>query len=330
MRAMVFNGVGQPLAAVDLERPEPGPGQVLLRVEACGVCRTDLHIVDGELQDPSLPLIPGHQIVGVVETVAEGIRGVAIGDRVGVPWLAHTCGECGFCSRGEENLCDGALFTGYSVNGGFAEYCVADAAACIEIPTGFSPLQAAPLLCAGLIGYRAYRMMGEADTIGFYGFGSAASILIQVAVHQRRRVYAFVRPGDETGKAFALDSGAVWAGSSDEEAPVKLDAAIIFATAGHLVVKALSDLRKGGRVVCAGIHMSDIPSFPYSLIWGERSIVSVANLTRRDGHEFIKIAAEIPVRTTVSEYQLEAANEALEDLRHGRVNGSLVLSLEAQ
>lgn len=325
MRAMVFTGPGVPLLASSQPIPAIGREQVLVRVEACGVCRTDLHIVDGELTDPCLPLIPGHQIVGIVEAVSDGVA-IPLGTRVGVPWLGHTCGRCKFCQGGQENLCDQAGFTGYSRNGGFAEYCAADARYCFPIPPAYSPEMAAPLLCAGLIGYRSYRMAGPSKAMGFYGFGSAAHILTQLAVHQGRQVYAFVRPGDDAAKQFALNMGAVWAGNSTQKPPVELGSAIIFAALGSLVKKALGDVQKGGRVVCAGIHMSDIPSIPYSLLWGERCLVSVANLTRRDGEEFLAIAPQVPVRTEVTCYPLESANDALTALRDGTVNGSIVLT----
>jgi len=327
MRAMVLERPGQPLVLRDLPVPEPGPGHVLLLVHACGVCRTDLHIVDGELPDPKLPLVLGHQIVGEVVRVGAGATRFVPGQRVGVPWLGWTCGECKYCRSGRENLCDRARFTGYTLDGGYAEYTVADERYCFPIPEGYPDLQAAPLLCAGLIGYRALRFAGPAQRIGFYGFGAAAHILTQVAVWQGRQVYAFTRPGDHEGQAFARQLGAVWVGGSDELPPEPLEAALIFAPVGALVPQALRALEKGGTVVCAGIHMSDIPAFPYALLWEERAIRSVANLTRQDGEEFLTIAPQVPVRTEVQVYRLEDANRALEDLRAGRVRGAAVLQI---
>ncbi|MEJ2532158.1 MAG: zinc-dependent alcohol dehydrogenase family protein [Halioglobus sp.] len=325
MRAMVLAQQGEPLALRNIPRPAPGQGQLLLRVTACGICRTDLHVVDGDLTEPALPLVPGHQIVGRVEAVGVGVSGFTPGQRVGVPWLGGSCGHCWYCGHGKENLCDEARYTGYQINGGFAEYTVADAGYCFSLPDGYDDEQAAPLLCAGLIGYRSYRLVEESETIGFYGFGAAAHILIQVARYRGQAVYAFTREGDTEAQAFARTLGAAWAGDSLQETPVPLDGAIIFAPAGELVPAALRAVRKGGRVVCAGIHMSDIPSFPYSILWGEREICSVANLTRRDGEEFLPLAAQIPVETTVHRYPLERANEALDDLRNGRFNGAAVL-----
>ena len=327
MRAMVLERPGQPVVLRDLPVPEPGPGHVLLLVHACGVCRTDLHIVDGELPDPKLPLVLGHQIVGEVVRVGAGATRFVPGQRVGVPWLGWTCGECKYCRSGRENLCDRARFTGYTLDGGYAEYTVADERYCFPIPEGYPDLQAAPLLCAGLIGYRALRFAGQAQRIGFYGFGAAAHILTQVAVWQGRQVYAFTRPGDHEGQAFARQLGAVWAGGSDELPPEPLEAALIFAPVGALVPQALRALEKGGTVVCAGIHMSDIPAFPYALLWEERVVRSVANLTRQDGEEFLSIAPQVPVRTEVQVYRLEEANRALEDLRAGRVRGAAVLQI---
>lgn len=327
MRAMVLERPGEPLRMVERPVPEPGAGQVLLRVHACGVCRTDLHLVDGELPDPKLPVVPGHQIVGTIERAGPGADRYAPGQRVGVPWLGWTCGACRYCTRGQENLCDRARFTGYTLDGGYAEYTVADERFCFPIPDGYPDLAAAPLLCAGLIGYRAYRMAGDAEVLGFYGFGAAAHLIAQVATHEGRRVLAFTRAGDTGGQAFAREMGAAWAGASDEAAPEELDAAIIFAAAGELVPAALRAVRKGGRVVCAGIHMSDIPSFPYEILWGERSVVSVANLTREDGERFLRIAPEVPVRSEVTTYPLERANAALEDLRAGRLSGAAVLQV---
>ncbi len=322
---MVLERPGQPLVLRELPIPEPGVGQVLLRVRACGVCRTDLHIVDGELPNPKLPLILGHQIVGEVVQKGPGAERYQIGQRVGVPWLGWTCGECRFCQSGRENLCDRARFTGYTLDGGYAEYAVADERYCFPIPDGYPDEQAAPLLCAGLIGYRALRFAAGARRLGFYGFGAAAHILTQVAVWQGRAVYAFTRPGDVEGQAFARSLGAVWAGGSDELPPEPLEAALIFAPVGALVPQALRAVEKGGVVVCAGIHMSDIPSFPYALLWEERVVRSVANLTRQDGEEFLQLAPEVPVRTQVQLYPLSEANQALEDLRTGRVRGAAVL-----
>ena len=325
MRAMVLHAPGEALRAETRAVPRPGPEGVLLRVLACGICRTDLHVVDGELREPRLPLVPGHQIVG--EVVARGARvaGFAAGERIGVPWLGGSCGDCDFCRAGEENLCDGAVYTGYQVDGGFAQYCVADARYCFAIPPGFDAVQAAPLLCAGLIGYRSYRPARAARRIGFYGFGAAAHILVQVARHHGQEVYAFTRPGDHEAQEFARRLGAVWAGDSSAPAPVALDAAIIFAPEGELVPRALRAVRKGGRVICAGIHMSDIPSFAYADLWGERHIESVANLTRRDGEEFLPLAAALPVRTEVHRYALADVNRALDDLRAGRFTGAAVV-----
>ena len=325
MRAMVLARPGEPLQLQQLPTPQPGPGELLLRVTACGICRTDLHVVDGELTEPALPLVPGHQIVGEVEALGAGVSGFIPGQRVGVPWLGGSCGHCWYCEHGRENLCDSARYTGYQINGGFAEFTVADARYCFELPAHYDDLQAAPLLCAGLIGYRAYRLVESAGSIGLYGFGAAAHILAQVARHRGQRIYAFTRPGDTTAQAFALELGAVWAGDSGQQPPEVLDGAIIFAPEGALLPLALGAVRKGGRVVCAGIHMSDIPSFPYDLLWGEREVCSVANLTRRDGDEFLPLAAAIPVVTTVHAYPLERANEALEDLRRGRFTGAAVL-----
>jgi propanol-preferring alcohol dehydrogenase len=328
MRAMVLERAGQPLRETLLERPDPGPGQALLRVRACAVCRTDLHIVDGELAEPKLPLVPGHEIVGTVEALGADVDGCQVGDRVGVPWLGWTCGKCPYCRSGRENLCFQALFTGYTLDGGYAEYAVADARYCFPIPERFSDLQAAPLLCAGLIGYRSLRVAGDAERLGLYGFGGAAHIIAQVAVHQGRRVFAFTRPGDVAGQSFARSLGAVWAGGSDEAPPEHLDAAIIFAPVGALVPVALRAVAKGGRVVCAGIHMSDIPTFPYGLLWGERSIASVANLTREDGGEFFGVAVQAGVRTEIQAYRLGQANEALADLRAGTLQGAAVLAVD--
>jgi len=325
MRAMVMEQQRSPLLERTLPRPSAGSGELLLKVKACGICRTDLHVMDGDLTEPALPLVPGHQIVGLVEEIGASVSGFTLGQRVGVPWLGGSCGHCWYCSHGRENLCDEARYTGYQINGGFAEYTVADASYCFTIPQSYDDQQAAPLLCAGLIGYRAYRLVESCKTIGLYGFGAAAHILIQVARYHGQEIYAFTREGDNEAQAFALELGAAWAGDSRHSAPVELDGAIIFAPAGELVPRALRAVRKGGRVVCAGIHMSDIPSFPYEILWGEREICSVANLTRRDGEEFLPLAAQIPVATTVHVYALEQANEALDDLRNGRFSGAAVL-----
>ena len=321
MRAMVLDTPGEPLLRLaELPTPEPGDGELLIRVHACGVCRTDLHVVDGEVKAGKLPLVPGHQIVGTVE---------GTGERVGVPWLGWTCGECGYCRSGRENLCDRAEFTGADRDGGFAEYVVADARFCFAIPEGYPDLQAAPLLCAGLIGHRALRMAGDGQCLGLYGFGAAAHIICQVARHEGRRVFAFTSPGDEDARRFAIRLGAEWAGSSQQAPPEPLDAAIIFAPVGALVPAALRAVVKGGVVVCAGIHMSDIPSFPYADLWGERVIRSVANLTRRDAEEFLALAPEVPIHTSVTPYPLEDANAALADLRAGRLRGAAVVQVRA-
>jgi alcohol dehydrogenase, propanol-preferring len=325
MRAMIFESRGQPLRLESLPVPDPAAGQVRLRVQACAVCRTDLHIVDGELAHPKLPLIPGHQIVGVVDAVGAGVSRFPLGARVGVPWLGWTCGTCRHCTSGRENLCDQARFTGYDIDGGYTEYALADERFCFAVPDGYPDAQAAPLLCAGLIGFRALRMAGSAERLGLYGFGAAAHIITQVARYQGRDVCAITRPGDASSQAFARTLGAVWAGGSDEPLPFELGAAIIFAPAGELVPLALRSLEKGGIVVCAGIHMSAIPSFPYDILLGERAVRSVANLTREDGDQFLSIAPAVPVRTDVTRYPLERANAALDDLRHGRINGAAVL-----
>jgi len=325
---MILKEPGQRLEPANLPIPEPEPGQVRVKVNVCGVCRTDLHVVDGELTEPKLPIVPGHQIVGIVDKMGEGVDEFAVGDKVGIPWLGGSCGTCDFCRAGDENLCDKSKYTGYQIDGGFAEYCLVDRRFAFPIPSGYPDLQAAPLLCAGLIGYRALRMAGEAKRIGFYGFGAAAHILSQVCVWQGREVYAFVRHGDDSSKEFARHLGAVWTGYSDEPSPVELDATIIFAPVGELVPASLRAVRKGGIVVCAGIYMSDIPSFPYSILWGERSIKSVANLTRRDGEEFLALAPKVPVKTEVTAYPLAKANEALDDLRHGRFNGAAVVVVD--
>ena len=324
---MVLERAGEPLRAAELPDPAPGPGQALIAVAACGVCRTDLHILDGELTRPKLPLVPGHQIVGTVAGLGEGAGRFAVGDRVGVPWLGWTDGSCRYCASGRENLCDEAGFTGYDRDGGNAELAVADERFCFPIPQGYPDAQAAPLLCAGLIGYRALRLVGEAERIGFYGFGASAHILCQVCVAEGRRVFAFTRPGDEETQAFARGLGAEWAGSSEEAPPEQLDGAIVFAAAGPLMPAALRVSAKGARVISAGIHMSDIPSFPYEILWEERSLGSVANLTRADGEEFMALAPSIPVHTEVTTYPLEQANAALDDLRHGRFRGAAVLTI---
>jgi alcohol dehydrogenase, propanol-preferring len=328
MRAMVLDAVGAPLR-FDGDRPDPipGPSELRLRVRACGVCRTDLHLVDGELNPPSLPRVPGHEIVGVVESVGVAVTRFRVGDRVGVPWLGWTCGECGYCRSGRENLCDRAKFTGFDRDGGFAEMVVADERYSFPIPAGLDDVSAAPLLCAGMIGFRALRLAGEAARLGLYGFGASAHLAAQIARHRGQEVYAFTRPGDAAGQEFARRVGARWAGGSDEPAPVPLDAAILFAPVGGLVPQALAATAKGGTVVCAGIHMSDLPSMPYRLLWGERVVRSVANLTRRDGEEFLAAARAADVRTTTRTYSLERANEALGDLRAGRVQGAAVLTV---
>lgn len=325
MRAMLLDTPGSALRLVDLPRPAPGPGEILLRVEACGVCRTDLHLLDGELPEPRLPIIPGHEIVGRVVELGAGVAGIAPGRRIGVPWLGWTCGHCDFCGAGQENLCDSARFTGYQIHGGYAEYAVADQRFCFPLPENRPAPELAPLLCAGLIGYRALRMAGEAQRIGIYGFGAAAHILAQLLTHQQRPFYAFTRPGDTASQQFARELGAAWAGDGSAELPEPLDAALIFAPAGELVPAALRQVRKGGTVVCAGIHMSDIPAFPYSILWGERVLRSVANLTREDGARFLQIVARTPIHTHIRHYPLEQANQALEDLRHGRLQGAAVL-----
>jgi propanol-preferring alcohol dehydrogenase len=327
MRAMVLEQPRTRLRLEEVPVPAPGPGQVLLKVHACGICRTDLHIVDGELTEAKLPIIIGHQIVGVVVEAGSDVAAPRIGDRVGVPWLGWTDGDCKYCRSGRENLCDNARFTGYKIDGGYAEYTVVDSRFCLPLPEGYPDLQAAPLLCAGLIGFRCLRMAGDAERLGFYGFGSAAHILIQVARHRGQRVYAFTRPGDKAGQAFAAELGADWVGDSDTAPPEPLDAAIIFAPAGELVPQALRAVAKGGTVVCGGIHMTDIPSFPYSILWGERVVRSVANLTRTDGDEFLSLAPTIPIHTQVHLYRLEQANEALDDVRGGRIRGSAVLAI---
>ena len=325
MEAMVLKARGALLEFADVPLPQPGPDQLLLRVHACGVCRTDLHVVDGDLTEGKLPVIPGHEVVASVVSCGSAVSGYASGDRVGVPWLGYTCGVCEYCLRGRENLCENARFTGYDLDGGYAEYIVAHQRYCLPLPADYDDASAAPLLCAGLIGYRSLVMAGDAPRLGIYGFGAAAHIIAQVARYQGREVYAFTRAGDREAQAFALKLGAAWAGDSDVAPPSPLDAAIIFAPVGALVVSALRAVRKGGTVVCAGIHMSDIPSFPYELLWGERVVRSVANLTRQDGIDFLALAPKIPVRTTMERFALADANEALARLRQGRITGAAVL-----
>lgn len=325
MRAMLLDAAGHPLREAEVPVPSPGPGQLLLRVRACAVCRTDLHVVDGELTDPKLPLVPGHEIVGEVVGLGEGVEGFAEGERVGVPWLGWTCGACRYCRSGRENLCGSARFTGYTLDGGYAEYAVADARYCFPLPAEYTDAEAAPLLCAGLIGYRSLRMAGDAERLGIYGFGAAAHIVAQVAHHQGRKVFAFTRPGDEQAQRFARELGAAWAGASDERPPEELDGAIIFAPVGALVPAALRAVARGGVVVCGGIHMSDIPAFPYEILWGERVVRSVANLTRADGRELLSLAPAVPVRTEVEIHPLADANLALARLRAGEVRGAAVL-----
>ncbi|MCQ0989337.1 zinc-dependent alcohol dehydrogenase family protein [Jiella marina] len=325
MHAMVLHEIGRPLQFEERPDPTPGPGEILVRMEACAVCRTDLHVVDGDLPDPNLPIVPGHEIVGIVEALGEGVSAPTLGTRVGVPWLGHTCGACPYCVEGRENLCDHPLFTGYTRDGGFATHVVADAAFAFAMPDFDDPVAAAPLMCAGLIGWRSLKMAGDAKRIGLYGFGAAAHIIAQVCVWQEREVFAFTRPGDEAAQRHALSLGCAWAGGSEEAPPKPLDATILFAPVGALVPAALKAVRKGGRVVCGGIHMSDIPQFPYRDLWEERSIVSVANLTREDAREFLAVAPQAGVKTTTTVYPLSAANAALADLRAGRFQGAAVL-----
>ncbi len=329
MKAMALRRPGAPLRACDLPRPEPGPGQVRVKVTACGVCRTDLHVVDGDLPSAKADIIPGHEIVGRIDAVGDGVSGFELGDRVGIPWLGATCGRCDFCTSGQENLCDEARFTGYQIDGGYAEYTLADARYCFALHGAYSDAEAAPLLCAGLTGHRSLRlaepMAGPRRRLGIYGFGAAGHIVAQVARAEGREVYAFTRSGDEAAQAFARRLGAVWAGGSNERPPAALDAAILFAPVGSLVPAALKAVRKGGVVVCGGIHMSDIPSFPYEILWGERVVRSVANLTRQDARDFLELAPKVPVRTEVQTYPLARANEALADLRAGRLQGAAVL-----
>jgi propanol-preferring alcohol dehydrogenase len=325
MKAMVLTQAGTELVAIERERPIALPGELLIKVRACGVCRTDLHIADGELPDAQLPIVPGHEIVGVVERIGDGVEGLAVGDRVGVPWLGYSCGQCRYCRERRENLCREARFTGYQLDGGYAEYAVADARYAFKLPEAYGDAEAAPLLCAGLIGYRSYRLAGDPARIGLYGFGAAAHIIAQVAVQETREVYAFTSPGDTAAQAFALSLGAIWAGASTQAPPRPLDAAIVFAPVGPLVPEALSRVGPGGVVVCAGIHMSDIPSFPYALLWGERVVRSVANLTRQDATEFLALAGRMRIKTHVTEYRLGEANRALADLRAGSIQGAAVL-----
>jgi propanol-preferring alcohol dehydrogenase len=325
MHAMVLERPRTPLRPQQRPLPAPGPGELLVRVAACGVCRTDLHVVDGELTDPRLPIVPGHEIVGYVAAMAPDVSGFAVGERIGIPWLGHTCGVCPYCRAGRENLCDRPLFTGYTRDGGYATHAIADARFCFALSGEGDDAEIAPWLCAGLIGWRSYRIAGEGGALGLYGFGAAAHILAQMAAWQGRKVYAFTRPGDRAAQDFARSLGAVWAGGSDEPPPQPLDAAIIFAPVGALVPPALQAVKKGGRVVCGGIHMSDIPSFPYRILWEERSLASVANLTREDAREFLELAPRAGLRTEITRYPLAAANEALADLRAGRLQGAAVL-----
>lgn len=328
MRAMLLDAPGRPLRLGEVAVPAPGPRQLLLKIHACGVCRTDLHVADGELAEPKLPLVLGHEIVGTVEAAGAEAQGFSLGQRVGVPWLGHTCGACRYCLSGRENLCEHARFTGYHRDGGYAQYTVADAQYCFALPEGYGDAEAAPLLCAGLIGYRALAAAGDARRLGIYGFGAAAHIIAQVARWQGREVYAFTKPGDKAGQAFACSLGAAWAGGSDALPPAELDAALLFAPVGALVPAALRAVAKGGTVVCAGIHMSDIPQFPYAILWGERQLRSVANLTRRDGEEFLALAPQVPVRTETHAFRLEQANEALQSVRTGALNGAAVLVMD--
>ncbi|MBN3790264.1 zinc-dependent alcohol dehydrogenase family protein [Burkholderia sp. Ac-20353] len=327
MRAIVYDGRSPHLTLRELPDPSPGTGQILIDVHACGVCRTDLHVADGDLKAPKRPVIPGHEIVGTVASLGQGVTGFTVGERVGVPWLGHTCGHCAYCMAGRENLCDTPGFTGYTIDGGYAERTVADARYCLRLPAGYDDVHAAPLLCAGLIGHRTLVLAGDAQRIGLYGFGAAAHIVAQVARHQGRRVYAFTRPGDTVAQQLALRLGACWAGGSDTRAPEPLDAALIFAPVGALVPAALAAVAKGGCVVCGGIHMSDIPSFPYALLWEERRLLSVANLTRADGEAFMALAAQVPIDIEATCYPLADANRALDDLRAGRLSGAAVLTM---
>lgn len=327
MHAMMLLQIGQPLQYSEVPRPEPDYNEVQIKIDACGICRTDLHVVDGELKHPKLPLIPGHQIVGKISALGKKVTGFNLGQRVGVPWLGKSCGYCDFCHSQQENLCNNALFTGYQINGGFAEYCVADARYCFAIPKNYSDIEAAPLLCAGLIGYRAWHKTENAKKLGLFGFGAAAHIVIQIAIHHGQEVYAFTKPNDNSAQQLALDLGASWVGDSLQQPPELLDAAIIFAPDGNLVPIALRALNKGGIVVCAGIHMSDIPSFPYDILWGEKTVCSIANLTRHDGDEFLALAPKIPIKTEVHTYSLPDTNKALDDLRQGRFSGAAVIKI---
>jgi propanol-preferring alcohol dehydrogenase len=327
MKAMMFKKVGTPLQMMEVPTPVPGPDQLLIQVHACGICRTDLHIIDGELPNPKLPLILGHEIVGTIMAKGQNVNDFTLGDRVGIPWLASTCSQCKFCLEGKENLCADALYTGYTVDGGFAEFCLANPDYVFPIPDKFDDLQAAPLLCAGLIGFRSYRKIKQTKNIGFYGFGSSAHILIQIARQEGKNIYVFSRPGQKKPQDLAVKLGAVWIGDSTQLPPIPLDAAIIFAPAGELIPAALKAIDKGGSVICAGIHMSDIPAFPYHLLWGERSLASIANLTRLDGLEFMDMAKKTVIETTITSYPLEKANEALKDVREGRIAGTAVLDL---
>jgi propanol-preferring alcohol dehydrogenase len=327
MRAMVLRSPRTALELTDRNDPQPGRGQVAVRVHACGVCRTDLHVIDGELQHARSPIIPGHEIVGTVAEVGDAVTALAVGDRIGVPWLGATCGVCRYCRADQENLCDAPQFTGCTIDGGYADRVVADSRYCFRLPDGFSDMELAPWLCAGLIGYRSLRKAGDARRVGIYGFGAAGHIIAQIARYEGRDMYAFTRPGDSSAQAFARGLGAVWAGGSDESAPEALDAAILLAPVGALIPKALRDIVKGGVVVCGGIHMSDIPQFPYDILWGERRVCSVANLTRQDGRDFIELAQKVPIRTTVSPFPLARANEALASVREGLVSGAAVLTM---
>lgn len=328
MKAMLLEVENSLLRLVDLPIPVPKENEVLLKIHACGICRTDLHVLDGELSKPKYPLVLGHEIVGVVVAKGQKVKKFAVGQRLGVPWLGHTCGHCAYCASGRENLCDDALFTGYNLDGGYAEYTVADQRYCFPLPENYSDAEAAPLLCAGLIGYRALVAAGDAKRLGIYGFGAAAHIITQVARYQGRKVFAFTKTGDLAGQRFAIEMGVCWAGDSNTPPPEEMDAAIIFAPVGALVTQALRFTAKGGTVVCAGIHMSDIPQFPYSMLWGERTIRSIANLTRRDGEEFLKLSSKVGIKTEVETFQLSSANEALERLRQGKVRGAAVLVME--
>lgn len=324
---MVFEGIGRPLQARDIPMPEPGPGQVRIKVNACGVCRTDLHIYEGDLKGPKLPLVLGHEIIGRVDAIGPAAGGIALNQRVGVPWLGWTCGTCGYCSSGRENLCDRGRFTGYDLDGGYAEFVVADHRYCFPVPNRYADAEAAPLLCAGMIGYRSYRMAGPGRRLGLYGFGAAAHLIVQVAKHEGKDVYAFTRPGDEEAQVLAKRLGAKWSGNSDTLPPEPLDAAILYAPVGALVPQALQAVVKGGMVVCAGIHMTSIPSFPYGLLWGEREIRSVANLTREDGRLFLDLAARLPLHTEITIFPLPQADRALQELKAGRIRGAAVLTV---